>query len=108
MTNTSTRLSVVMAHSEELNDLHCSLNIYRLIKSRRMRWAGHLARVREGRDLYRVLAGKSEGKRPLGRHRRRWDDYIKMDLQKMGCGGVEWIDLAPDRDIHTYMHSIDP
>ena len=70
----------------------------RVIKSRRMRWAGHVARMGEGRDMYRVLMGKPEGKRPLGRPRLRWEDNIKMDLQEVGCGGMDWIRLAQDRD----------
>ena len=84
-------------HNEELNDLY-SPNIVRVIKSRRMRWAGHVARMGEGRGVYRILVGKSEGKRPRGRPRRRWEDNIKMDLQEVGCGGVDWIELAQDRD----------
>jgi len=67
-------------HNEELNDLHSSPNIVRVIKSRRMRWAGHVARMREERGAYRVLVGKPEGKRPLGRPRIRWVDNIRMDL----------------------------
>ena len=63
-----------------------------------MRWAGHMARMGEGRGVYRVLVGKPEGKRPLGRPRRRWEDNIKMDLQEVGCGGMDWIELAQDRD----------
>jgi len=85
-------------HSEELNDLYCSPNIVRVIKSRRMRWAGHVARMGEERVVYRVLMGKPEGKRPLGRSRRRWVDNIRMDLQEVGCGYVDWIGLAQDRD----------
>ena len=69
-----------------------------LLKSRRMRWAGHVARMRERRGVYRVLVGKHEGKRPLGRPRRRWEDNITMDLQEVGCGGMDWIELAQDRD----------
>jgi hypothetical protein len=69
-----------------------------VIKSRRMRWAGHVARVGEGRGVYRILVGKREGKRPMGRHRCRWEDNIKMDLQEVGCGGKDWIVLAQDRD----------
>ena len=63
-----------------------------------MRWAGHVARMVERRSVYRVLVGKPEGKRPLGRSRRRWEDNIKMDLQEVGCGGVDWIELAQNRD----------
>ena len=63
-----------------------------------MRWAGHVARMGERRGVYRVLVGKPEGKRPLGRPRRRWEDDIKMDLREVGCGGMDWIDLAQDRD----------
>ena len=70
----------------------------RVIKSKRMRWAGHVACMGEGRDVYRVSVGKPEGKRPLGRPRRRWEDNIKMNLQEVGCGGVDWIELAQDRD----------
>ena len=69
----------------------------RVIKSRRMRWAGHVARMGEERGLYRVLVGKPEGKRPLGRHRFRWVDNIRMDFQDVGCGYVDWIGLAQDR-----------
>ena len=68
---------------EELNDLYSSPNIVRMIKSRRMRWAGHVARMGEERGVYRVLVGKLEGKRPLGRPRRRWVDNIRMDLQEV-------------------------
>jgi len=64
----------------------------------RMRWARHVARVGERRGVYRVLVGKLEGKRPLGRPRRRWEDNIKMDLQEVGCGGMDWIELAENRD----------
>ena len=83
-------------HNEELNDLNSSSNIVR-VKSRRMRWAGHVARMEEGRGLYKVLVGKPEGKKPLGRPRGRWEDNIKMDLEVgVGCG--DWIELAQDRD----------
>ena len=85
-------------HNEELNELYCSPNIVRVLKSRRMKWAGHVARMEEGRGVYRVLVGKPEGKRPLGRPRYRWEDNIKMDLQEMGCEGVDWIELARDKD----------
>ena len=77
---------------------YSSPNIVRVIKSRRMRWAGHVARMGEERAAYRVLVGKPEGKRPLGRPRRRWVDNIRMDLQGVGCGYVDWIGLAQDRD----------
>ena len=70
-------------HNEELNDLYFSPSFFRVIKSRRMRWAGHLAIVGERRGVYRLLVGKTEGKRPLGRPRRRWEDNIKMDLQEV-------------------------
>ena len=85
-------------HNEELNDLHSSPNIVRVIKSRRMRWAGHVARMCEGRGVYRVLVGKPEGRRPLGRPRRKWVDNIRMDLQEVGCVYRDWIGLAQDRD----------
>jgi len=63
-----------------------------------MRWAGHVARMGERRGVYRVLVGKPEGKRPLWRPRRRWEDNIKMDLQEVGCGFMDWIELALDRN----------
>jgi len=84
-------------HNEELNDLYSLPNIVRVIKSRRMRWAGHVACIGEERVLYRVLVGKPEGRRPLGRLRSRWVD-IRMDLQEVGCGYMDWIGLAQDRD----------
>jgi len=83
-------------HIEELNDLYSLPNIVRVIKWRRMRWAGHVARMGERRAVYRVLVGKPEGKRPLRRPRRRWEDNIKMDLREVGCGGMDWIKLAQD------------
>ena len=70
----------------------------RVIKSRRMRWAGHVARMGGEREVYRVLVGKSEGKRPLGRPKRRWVDNIRMDLQWVRCGYMDWNGLAQDRD----------
>ena len=70
----------------------------RVIKSRRIRWAGHVARMGEERGVCRVLVGKPEGKRPLERPRRRWVDNIRMDLREVGCGYVDWIGLAQDRD----------
>jgi hypothetical protein len=78
-------------HNEELYDLYSSPNIIRVIKSRRMRWAGHVAGMGEGRGAYRVLVGRLEGRTPLGRPRRRWEDNIKMDLQEVGWG--EWTGL---------------
>jgi len=69
--------------------LYCSPNIVRVFKSRRMRWAGHVARMGEGRGMYRVLVGTTKGKRLLGRLKRRWVDNIKMDLQEVGCGGMD-------------------
>ena len=84
-------------YNEELNDLYSSPNIVRVIKSR-MRWAGHVAHMGEERGVYWVLVGKPEGKRPLGRPRHRWVDNIRMYLQEVGCGYVDWIGLAQDRD----------
>jgi hypothetical protein len=84
-------------HRGELRNLYSSPDIIRQIKSRRMRWAGHVARMGEGRNLYRVLVGKPEGKRPLVGPRRRWENEIKMDLMEIGWG-VEWIHLTQDRD----------
>jgi hypothetical protein len=74
-------------HNEELDDLYSSPSSVRTIKSRNMRWAGHVARMGESRVVYRVLVVKYEGKRPPGRPRRRWEDNIKMDLQELRCGG---------------------
>ena len=84
--------------NEEVNVLYFSPTIVRVIKSRRMRWAGHVAHIRERRGIYRVSVGKLEGNRPLGRPRHRWEDDIKMDLQEVGCGGMDWIELAQDKD----------
>jgi len=85
-------------HNEELHDLYSSPNIVRVVKSRRMRWAGHVARMGEDRGVQRVLVGKPEGKRPLGRPRRRLEDNIKMDLQEVRGGRGDWMELAQDRD----------
>jgi hypothetical protein len=84
-------------HNEELNDQYSSPNIIRVIKSRRMRWAGHVAHIGEKRGAYNILVGKSEGRRQLGKPRHRWKDNIRMDLQEMGCG-MHWSELAQDRD----------
>jgi len=83
---------------EELNDLYCSPNIVRVITSRSMGWAGHVACMGERRSVYRVLVGKPQRKRQFGRPRRRWEDNIRMDLQVVGCRGMDWIDMAQDRD----------
>jgi hypothetical protein len=85
-------------NNEELSDLYSLPNIVRVVKSRRMRWPGHVARMVEGRGVYRVLVGKPEGKRPVGRPRRRWEDNIRMDLQEVGGSGGDWMELSQDRD----------
>jgi hypothetical protein len=85
-------------HNEELRNVYCSPSIIRSIKSRRMRWAGHVARVEEKRNAYRILVENPEGKRPLGRPRHRWEDNVRMDLTDIGWGGMDWIDLPQDRD----------
>ena len=84
-------------HNEELSDLYSLPNIVRVVKSRK-RWAGHVVRMGQGRGVYRVLVGKPEGKRPMGRPRRRWGNNIKMDLQEVGGGCGDWMELAQDRD----------
>jgi len=85
-------------HNEELSDLYSLPNIVRVVKWRRMRWAWHVARMGEGRGVYRVLVGKADGKRPLGRPRHRLEDNIKMDVQEVGGGFGNWRELAQDRD----------
>ena len=85
-------------HNAKLHALYSLPNIIRSIKSRRLRWAGHVARMEQSRNAYIVLVGKHEGKRPLGRPRRRWEDNIKMALREVGCDPGNWIDLAEDRD----------
>jgi hypothetical protein len=85
-------------HNKELHDLYSSPSIIRIIKWRRMRWAGHVARMGETINAYRLLVGKPEGRRPLGRPRRRWVDDIRMDLGEVGWSDVDWIGLAKDRN----------
>ena len=85
-------------HNEELNDLYSLPSIVRVVKSRRMRWVGHVARMEEDGGVHRVLLGKPEEKRPLGRPRRRREDNIKMDLQEVGGNRGDWLELAQDRD----------
>ena len=85
-------------HNEELNDLYSSPIIVWVIKLGRMRWAGHVAHMGEERGVYRVLVGKPERRRPLGRPRRMWADNIRTDLQEVGCVYMDWIGLAQDRD----------
>ena len=85
-------------HNEELNDLYSLPNIVWMVNSRRMRWAWHVARMGEDRCVQRVLVGKPEGKRQLGRPRRRWEDNIKIDFQEVGGGRGDWMELAQDRD----------
>jgi hypothetical protein len=85
-------------HNEELHDLYSSPSIIRIMKSRRMGWAGHVARMGENRNAYRLLVGKPEGKRPLGRPRRTWVDNIRRDLVEVGWSEVDWIGLAQERD----------
>jgi hypothetical protein len=85
-------------HDEQLHDLYSLPSLIRVIKARRMRWAGHVARMREVRGAYNILVGRPEGRRPLGRPRCRWEDNIKMDLREIVFGDVDWINLAQDRD----------
>ena len=86
-------------HNEELNDLYCSLNIVWVITSRRMRWAGHVARIGGEERRIQDFGGETWGEKgPLGRPRRRWENNIKMDLQEVGCGGMDWYELSQDRD----------
>jgi len=95
---TMTVIASVMYYNVMRNLMVSSLHTLRVIKSRKIRWAGHVARLGEKRGVYRILVGKPEGKRQLGRPRRRWEDNIKMDLHEVGCRGVDWIEPAQDRD----------
>jgi hypothetical protein len=85
-------------HDEELHGLYSLPSIVRVIKARRMKWVGHVARMGEVRGAYNILVGRPEGRRPLGRPRRRWEDNIKMNLREIGFGDVDWIHWAQDRD----------
>jgi hypothetical protein len=85
-------------HNKELHDLYSSPSIIRIIKSRRMRWMNHVTQMGEKRNVYRLFVGKPEGRRPLGTPGHKWVDNIRMDLVEVGWGGVDWIDLAQDRD----------
>jgi hypothetical protein len=84
-------------HNDELHDLYSSPNIVMVIKSRRMRWAGHVERMGEGRGVYRILNGRPKGGRPLGRPRSMWENNIKLDLREVGIDGANWIQLAQER-----------
>jgi hypothetical protein len=85
-------------HNEELHGLYSSAGIVRVIKARRMRWAGHVARIGEEKGAYNISVGRPEGRRPLGRPRRRWEDNIKIGLRETGFGKLDWIHLAQDRE----------
>jgi hypothetical protein len=84
-------------HNEELHNSYSTPTIIRMIKSMRMRWTGHVARMWAKRNAYSIVVGNPEGKRPLGRPRRRWVNNVKIDLTEIGWGGMDWIDLAQDR-----------
>jgi hypothetical protein len=88
-------------HNEELHGLYSSSGIAKVIKARRMRWAGHVACMGEVRCTYNILVGRPEGRRPLERPRHRWEDNIKMDLREIGFGDVDWIHMAQDRGMWT-------
>ena len=94
-------------HNTELHALYSSPNIIRNLKSRRLEWAGHVAHILQSGNAYRVLVGKPEGKRPLGRPKRRWEDNIKMDFKEMGCVPEDRIALAEDRNqCRTYVRAV--
>ena len=85
-------------HNEELHSLYRSPNIVKMIKCKILKWTGHVARMEECRSVFKILIGKSTGKRPLGRPRRRWEDNIRMDLEEIGINAGNWVDSAQDRD----------
>jgi hypothetical protein len=85
-------------HNEELHSLYSSTSIIRMVRSRRMRWPGQVARMGEKRNAYRILVGKPEGKKPLGKPRRSCEDNIKIDVREIGWDGMDWIDLGQNRD----------
>ena len=91
-------MAPIFIFSVQPNHLYPLPNIVRVVKSTGMRWAEHVARMEEGRGVHKVLVGKPERKRPLGRPRRRWEDNIKMDLQEVGSGCGDWMEFAKDRD----------
>jgi hypothetical protein len=93
-------------HNDELHSLYSSPNIVRVIRSGRMWWAGHVARMGEGRGVYSVAVGRPEGKRPLGRSRRRWEDNIKLDLREIEIDGANWIQLAQDRRWRAFVNTV--
>jgi hypothetical protein len=94
-------------HNDEIHRLYSSPNIVRVIKSSRMRWARHVARMWEGRGVYRVLVGRPEGKRPLRRHRHRWEDNIKMDLRETMIDEANWIQLARNKvQWHAFVNTV--
>jgi hypothetical protein len=87
-----------LENNEELHNFYFSPSVIKMIKSRGMRWTGHVAQMGDKRNAYEILVGKPEGKRPWGRRRRRWVDDIKMDLREIGWDGMDWVDVAQNRD----------
>ena len=87
--------------NKEVDSLYRSANIVKAIKSRRLKWAGHVARIEEGRSAFKILTGKPRGKRPLGRHRRRWEENIRMDFEEIGINSGNWVYSAQDRNYWT-------
>ena len=85
-------------HNDELHSLYHSPNIVKVIKSRRLRWAMHVARMEEGRSVFKILPGKPTGNRPIGRSKHRWEDNIRMELEEIGINAGNWVDLAQNRD----------